>query len=82
MLGYGQVSQRAAQVVAWHLNNDLSWEFLATKRISYANGDFELYFTPQEMDAALSIEAAVKSQIEAQPAVAKTPSPGESARDE
>ena len=82
MLGYGQISQRAAQVVAWHLNNDLSWEFLATKRIAYANGDSELYFTPQEMDAALTIEAAVKSQIDAKPAVAKTVSPGETTRSE
>jgi len=82
MLGYGQVSQRAAQVVAWHLNNDLSWEFLATKQITYANGLSELYFTPEEMDSALAIEAAVKSQIEAKPAVAKTPSPGETARGE
>ena len=32
MLGSGQIDQRAAQLAAWHLNNDLSWEKLAGLR--------------------------------------------------
>jgi hypothetical protein len=33
MLGNGLVSQRAAQVAAWHLNSDLSWQELAAKYV-------------------------------------------------
>jgi hypothetical protein len=33
MLGKGVVSQRVAQVAAWHLNSDMSWQELAAKYI-------------------------------------------------
>ncbi len=32
MLGRGEVSQRIAQLAAWHLNNDMSWQQLAKIR--------------------------------------------------
>jgi hypothetical protein len=32
MLGYGRLSQRAAQAAAWHLNNGMSWKQLAAMR--------------------------------------------------
>lgn len=33
MLGQGEVSQKAAQAAAWHLNNHLSWDQLRAKRL-------------------------------------------------
>ncbi len=53
LLGTGGVSQRAAQAAAWHLNNDMSWEQLAAKRIRHANGTSEPYFTAEELRTAM-----------------------------
>ena len=55
MLGTGQINQRAAQAAAWNLNNGLSWQQLAAKRLQYANGASDPYFTPQEIRAAMQL---------------------------
>ena len=55
MLGSGQVSQRAAQAAAWHLNNGMSWEELAAKRIRHLNGESRPYFSPAEIQAGMQI---------------------------
>ena len=34
MLGRGEIGQRVAQLAAWHLNNDLSWQRMASMRTS------------------------------------------------
>jgi hypothetical protein len=52
MLGKGQISQRVAQACAWHLNNGLSWEKLASKELRFADGMTQSYFTSQEVRAA------------------------------
>jgi hypothetical protein len=57
MLGKGQVKQRVAQVCAWHLNNGLSWEKLASKQLRFADGSTRPYFTPQEVQAARKVSA-------------------------
>jgi len=57
MLGKGQVNQRVAQVCAWHLNNGLSWEKLASKQLRFADGSTRPYFTPQEIQAAMRVSA-------------------------
>ncbi len=54
-LGSGEVNQRVAQVAAWHLNNDMSWEELAKKHYKYANGMTKPYFTPDEIRAAMTV---------------------------
>ncbi len=54
-LGRGELDQRVAQVAAWHLNNDMSWEKLANMRFKYANGMSKPYFTPEEVRAAMRI---------------------------
>jgi hypothetical protein len=60
-LGKTEMSQRAAQAAAWHLNNDMTWEELAAKRIKHANGTSEPYFTQQDLQAGMKIAAvAVK----------------------
>ena len=57
MLGQGQLDQRAAQVAAWHLNSDMSWQELAAKRLQYANGISRPYFTALEIQAGMKISA-------------------------
>ena len=51
MLGRGEIGQRAAQLAAWHLNNDLSWQKLATMRTKLAVGTKPTY-TRRELKAA------------------------------
>ena len=58
MLGSGQINQRAAQAAAWHLNNGMSWQELAAKRLRFANGTRQPYFSPAEIQAGMKIAAA------------------------
>jgi hypothetical protein len=55
MLGTGQLSQRAAQAAAWHLNNDMSWQELAAKRVKHLSGPSTPYFTTAEIQAGMQI---------------------------
>ena len=57
LLGNGQINQRAAQAAAWHLNNGMSWQELAAKRLRYANGTSKPYFRPQEIRGAMQASA-------------------------
>jgi hypothetical protein len=76
LLGNGRISQRAAQAAAWHLNNDMSWEALAAKRIEYIGVGSTPYFSRQELQAAMGIASKAES-LARQNARPKT-SPGES----
>jgi hypothetical protein len=64
ILGSGQVSQRAAQVAAWHFNNGMSWEELAAKRLRYANGTSRSYFSPQELVAGIRVATAAATLVQ------------------
>jgi len=84
MLGRGEIDQRAAQVAAWHLNSDLSWEQLASKRIEHLDGTSEPYFTPIELAQGAAIaetaqKQAAQSKPKAKSADSAAASPGESA---
>ncbi len=76
MVGTGQLSQRAAQVAAWHLNNDMSFAELAAKRLRFANGASQPYFSPQELRAGMQITMLATKLAEKR---SQTPSPGDSA---
>lgn len=54
----GQIDQRATQVAAWHLNNEMSWQELASKRIERANGTSYPYFSRDEMERAFAVTQA------------------------
>jgi hypothetical protein len=60
MLGSGQLDQRAAQAAAWHLNNGMTWQQLATKQIRHANGTSEPYFSQGELQLAMQITSAAE----------------------
>ena len=72
MLGKGEVSQRAAQVAAWHLNNNMNWQELAAKRLKFANGQSQPYFSPQEIQAAMQVVATAAKRVEEQKKPAST----------
>jgi hypothetical protein len=57
LVGSGLLSQRAAQVAAWHLNNNMTWEQLAGKQWHFANGTTAPYFSPQELQAGMQAVA-------------------------
>ncbi len=78
-LGEGKIGQRAAQAAAWHMNNDMSWDELAQKRIDYLNGTSEPYFTLLEIQQGMA--AAQQSLAEAKRSGEdRRPSPGETAQ--
>ena len=60
MLGNGQVTRRAAQAAAWHLNNAMTWEQLAAKRLHHAGGMSQPYFSPAEIEAAIRAATAAE----------------------
>jgi hypothetical protein len=62
MLGRGEVSQRAAQAAAWHLNNDMSWDALRAKRLKSVFGPLSKpFFSRQELSEA---EQAAQRAVE------------------
>lgn len=68
MLGRGEISQRTAQLAAWHLNNDMSWEKLAGMRRKLALGT-EPTYSRRELDAGKeAAEKAVESAKKSRPA--------------
>ncbi len=52
MLGRGEIEQRVAQLAAWHLNNDRSWEQLAGIRDRVALGAGPPTYSRKELQAA------------------------------
>lgn len=62
-LGHGKVSQRVAQVAAWHYANNMSWEELAAKQIKRLSGEQYPYFSAQEMQTAFAFGTAVEKKL-------------------
>lgn len=57
LLAAGKISQRVAQIAAWHFQNGLSFEELARKEIRTAIGLRRPYFSPAELQAAFQVVA-------------------------
>jgi len=51
----GRYGQQAGQAAAWHLENGLSWQTLASKQRRHAHGVSEPYFAPQVVRQAMKI---------------------------
>ncbi|HEX7449872.1 MAG TPA: hypothetical protein VF306_20095 [Pirellulales bacterium] len=78
-LGSGEIEQRAAQAAAWHLNNEMSWDELAEKKIDYVDGTSEPYFSDDELSEGMA--AARQSLADAEkPSEIRPSSPGETAQ--
>lgn len=64
--GRGELNHSAAQAAAWHLNNDLSWQFLATKlQGTRRTPRRPPYFTRQQIQAGIAYanEAARLAEV-------------------
>ena len=68
LLGTGRVSQRAVQAAAWHLANHVTWEQLMDKKIHHLIGGDEVYFTREEILAAMRITDRAMKAAEARAA--------------
>ncbi len=67
LLSSGQISQRAAQAAAWNLSNNMSWEELAAKRLRFANGTSQPYFSQEEIQTGMKLAfTAVRLSAERQ----------------
>jgi hypothetical protein len=76
MVGSGEISQRAAQAAAWHLNSDMSWEELGNKQVHRLNGPNQPYFSQAEIQAGMQIaNSAVHAAKESQKAAPETKTP-------
>ncbi len=76
LLSSGQINQRAAQAAAWHLSNNMSWEELAAKRLRFANGTNQPYFSQEEIQAGMKIAfASVRLSSERQKKTETTTKP-------
>jgi hypothetical protein len=64
MLGRGEISQKAAQAAAWHLNNGLSWNELEKERINAVFGlqSKQLFTAEQIEQAKAAVERATKKE--------------------
>jgi hypothetical protein len=65
MVGAGQIDQRAAQAAAWHLANHMTWEQLMDKKIHHLIGGDEVYFSQDEILAAMQITDRAMKTAEA-----------------
>lgn len=78
MLAAGQISQRVAQIAAWHFQNGLSFEELARMEIRSAIGLRRPYFSPAELQAAVRVVSeANRLVMNSQQPRDALPSPGE-----
>jgi hypothetical protein len=64
LLTQGVVPQRVAQVLAWHLNNEMSFEQLAAKQVKHLGGMSTPYFSLAEIRTAMQLKDYVAKQLE------------------
>ncbi len=60
MLAAGTVSQEIAQLAAWHLNNGISWEELASKEYRSVIGLRRPLYSPAQLQAAAQVANAAR----------------------
>ena len=76
LIAIPQIPQRVAQAAAWHLNNDMSWQQLAAKRIVRAGGSSYPYFDLLELKMAVAVaEQSIKAAGSPSKTVPPTTSP-------
>ncbi len=79
----GKIDQHSAQAAAWHLQNGLTWQELATKiGTKHLNGTVEPYFTAVHLKRALAVTQLAQKQAERSATEKSAPSPGEVAGQE
>lgn len=69
LFGQGACSQKTAQIAAWHLANDMSWEQLARLKHKLANGSTRPRFTPADLQLAQRVVGQLPSKKRSKPSV-------------
>lgn len=64
LLGQGKLTQRAAQVLAWHYQSNMTMEELAAKRIVNLNAPPTPYFEAHELQEALAARNFIAKKIQ------------------
>lgn len=64
LLGQGKLTQRAAQILAWHYQSGLSMEELAAKQIENLNAPPSPYFEAHELQQALAARNYIAKKIQ------------------
>lgn len=64
LLGQGKLTQRAAQVLAWHYQSNMTMEELAAKQIENLNAPSTPYFEAHEIQEALGARAFITKKIQ------------------
>ena len=65
MMVRGEIDQHSAQAATWHLQNNLSWQDLASKiGAKHLNGSVEPYFTSAQLDLALAATRVAEQRAE------------------
>jgi len=62
VLGSGRCNQKTAQIAAWHLANDMSWEQLAGLKHKLANGSMRPRFSAAELQLAKRVVEQLPSK--------------------
>jgi hypothetical protein len=64
LLASGKVTQRVAQIAAWHFANNMTWQQLAAEQYRFANGGGVPWFSPQEIRAGMQLAAVAAAMAE------------------
>jgi hypothetical protein len=71
MLGEGNLDQRAAQAVAWHFANGMSWDELAAKKIHHLGSSVdEPYFSRTDLQRAVRVAMQAEMLAKEHPTLA------------
>jgi hypothetical protein len=72
-----KIDQHSAQAAAWHLQNGLSWQELATKiGAKHLNGTVDPYFSPLHLQRALAATKEAQRRAEATPTTSQVSQEG------
>lgn len=67
VLGRGACSQKTAQIAAWHLANDMSWEQLAGLKRKLANGSIRPRFSAADLQLAKRVVEQLPTKNRSKP---------------
>jgi hypothetical protein len=74
----GDVNVKAAQAAAWHLENGMSWQQLAAKKLTHLLGPDQPYFSERELTFAVGLVREAASQAKEAASFSPAPSASDS----
>ena len=61
-MGTTRIDPKVAQAAAWHLTDDLSWQYLSAKQVQHVGGIRSSYFRPAQLRVAQQLVKSVQLQ--------------------